>query len=451
MKNVRLVSLIATSIIILIIIYTYISRTDHYKCSEWSDALYPNSGDIDKCKKELNIYKTLSTDRVSDYSNPTEWGLCKSSSCNKEGTQTRIRICNHNNKYKCDGDLIKQEKRKCNNVVYAKNNLLSVTPFNHSSTKLCNNQANWSDWSPWSEECHKVNENDNCGIDGIQSRIRLCNNPYPSVDESGRPESECIGGNGKMFAVSLQNINDSNDSNKILQNISESDINKSRQNAINISGLPSLSLKNWPPNINRINNSMYVNTVVEKETKSCPRPCNPVNGGVSEWSEWSKCSAVNCESKGSRRRTRTCSNPVPSQGGLPCTDPLEQIEECELPCQIHGGWGNWSDWNNCDAECDGKGTQTRTRSCNNPSPKHGGRYCKGESSESRQCDGEPCPKIDGGWSDWSEWSKCTTQSDGSCKKRKTRDCNNPQPSNGGTSCTGKPYEEISCQTSECNS
>ena len=50
----------------------------------------------------------------------------------------------------------------------------------------------------------------------------------------GRPESECIGGNGKMFAVSLQNINDSNDSNKILQNISESDINKSRQNAITL-------------------------------------------------------------------------------------------------------------------------------------------------------------------------------------------------------------------------
>ncbi|XP_030631725.1 complement component C8 beta chain [Chanos chanos] len=47
--------------------------------------------------------------------------------------------------------------------------------------------------------------------------------------------------------------------------------------------------------------------------------------------------------------------------------------------------------------------------------------------------------IDGNWSCWSEWSACSGQS-----KRRTRECNNPAPTDGGATCQG-PHEE----TTDC--
>ncbi|TTG32354.1 Complement component C8 beta chain [Bagarius yarrelli] len=47
--------------------------------------------------------------------------------------------------------------------------------------------------------------------------------------------------------------------------------------------------------------------------------------------------------------------------------------------------------------------------------------------------------VDGNWSCWSEWSPCT----GRVKKR-TRQCNNPAPQNGGGSCQGKHEDSTDC-------
>ena len=48
-----------------------------------------------------------------------------------------------------------------------------------------------------------------------------------------------------------------------------------------------------------------------------------------------------------------------------------------------GHWGRWSSWSTCDVTC-GEGTKKRSRKCNDPPAKHGGRPCKGpEESESR--------------------------------------------------------------------
>ena len=41
---------------------------------------------------------------------------------------------------------------------------------------------------------------------------------------------------------------------------------------------------------------------------------------------------------------------------------------------VHGSWGKWSDFTNCDATCGG-GKQARSRLCNNPSPSNGGSDC----------------------------------------------------------------------------
>ncbi|NXF41595.1 CO6 protein, partial [Nyctibius bracteatus] len=51
--------------------------------------------------------------------------------------------------------------------------------------------------------------------------------------------------------------------------------------------------------------------------------------------------------------------------------------------------------------------------------------------------------VDGRWGCWSEWSSC----DASFKTRRTRECNNPSPMNGGKPCEGEREEEEDCYVS----
>nr|XP_009491752.1 PREDICTED: complement component C6 [Pelecanus crispus] len=51
--------------------------------------------------------------------------------------------------------------------------------------------------------------------------------------------------------------------------------------------------------------------------------------------------------------------------------------------------------------------------------------------------------VDGRWGCWSEWSSC----DASFKTRRTRECNNPSPMNGGKPCEGEREQEEDCYVS----
>lgn len=55
----------------------------------------------------------------------------------------------------------------------------------------------------------------------------------------------------------------------------------------------------------------------------------------------------------------------------------------------NGGWSIWSSWSLCTAECGG-GTRQRTRICNNPTPSCGGSNCDGSSTESQSCNTQAC-------------------------------------------------------------
>jgi hypothetical protein len=56
---------------------------------------------------------------------------------------------------------------------------------------------------------------------------------------------------------------------------------------------------------------------------------------------------------------------------------------------IDGEWSEWSAWSACSVPC-ASGTQSRTRTCTNPPPSNGGADCVGPSSESRACNTQMC-------------------------------------------------------------
>ena len=51
----------------------------------------------------------------------------------------------------------------------------------------------------------------------------------------------------------------------------------------------------------------------------------PVDGDWSPWEAWSPCDA---DCGGQQIRVRVCNDPRPTNGGLPCPGPQNEIQEC---------------------------------------------------------------------------------------------------------------------------
>ena len=66
----------------------------------------------------------------------------------------------------------------------------------------------------------------------------------------------------------------------------------------------------------------------------------------------------------------------------------------------NGGWGQWGSWSSCPVMCGG-GWVTRSRKCNNPTPKGGGLHCTDNGSQDTSakkcnqiaCDGKKIRSI----------------------------------------------------------
>uniref|UniRef100_A0AAR5PWR0 Sema domain-containing protein n=1 Tax=Dendroctonus ponderosae TaxID=77166 RepID=A0AAR5PWR0_DENPD len=181
---------------------------------------------------------------------------------------------------------------------------------------------------------------------------------------------------------------------------------------------------------------------------SCPVLDTPINGGWSSWSEWKPCyHRISSESDNDQCvcQTRHCNNPAPANDGQPCGGSSVAV----VNCTVHGGWSDWSAWSACSATC-GTAVKTRFRTCTNPAPAFGGRVCVGQDRTEAFCtENPPCPTqpTHGGWSGWSHWSACSTN----CTGYKTRDrkCDNPTPKNGGEYCKGNDLEYAPCNEAAC--
>uniref|UniRef100_A0A8C1I841 Cell adhesion molecule-related/down-regulated by oncogenes n=1 Tax=Cyprinus carpio TaxID=7962 RepID=A0A8C1I841_CYPCA len=170
-----------------------------------------------------------------------------------------------------------------------------------------------------------------------------------------------------------------------------------------------------------------------------------VHGGFSEWMEWGACS-VSCGT-GVQKRLRQCNNPFPANGGQHCIGSATETRSCQgKPCPVDGSWSEWSSWEECSRTC-GQGNRTRVRTCSNPPAQHGGRACEGKAVEAIMCSIRPCP-VGGNWGAWLPWSPCS-ETCGKGMQTRLRLCNNPPPSFEGPSCEGPDTQTQVCSERNC--
>ncbi|CAB3409051.1 unnamed protein product [Caenorhabditis bovis] len=125
-----------------------------------------------------------------------------------------------------------------------------------------------------------------------------------------------------------------------------------------------------------------------------------VDGGWSEWTEWVGTCHVDCallrqyahtipdphKVLPHQRRTRTCNNPAPLNGGAYCKGDEEATRNCKIACKLDGGWSSWSEWSACSSSCH----RYRTRACTVPPPMNGGQPCFGDDLTTEQCPTQLC-------------------------------------------------------------
>ncbi|XP_071138997.1 A disintegrin and metalloproteinase with thrombospondin motifs adt-1-like isoform X3 [Mytilus edulis] len=282
--------------------------------------------------------------------------------------------------------------------------------------------GNWGYWSTWSS-C-----NPTCGS-GTRIRTRRCDSPYPAFGGSS-----CTGDSRKSQTCTgtFCPVN-GNWGSWLGWTICSSSCDSGYQTRSRLCNSPIPS-----------SNGAYCNGK-SFEVFNCSTAMCTVNGNWGSWSDWTICSS-SCDA-GHQTRSRICNNPVPSSNGAYCNGKSFEVLNCSIAkCTVNGNWGSWSDWTVCSSSCD-SGHQTRSRLCNNPVPSSSGSYCNGESFGVLNCSIARCA-VDGSWGGWSMWSDCNATCDGGVQKR-TRTCNNPYPSAGGSPCSGMADQILICAESDC--
>lgn len=110
------------------------------------------------------------------------------------------------------------------------------------------------------------------------------------------------------------------------------------------------------------------------------------------WSRWSNFGPCSLRCYKSRQRFCSSSNRIkdcPEADSYGVQEETAKCNNSECYAPIDGHWGRWSQWGACDAKC-GFGKHHRTRLCDDPQPKYGGKGCNGNLKESKACKLKSC-------------------------------------------------------------
>ncbi|XP_059503813.1 hemicentin-1 isoform X2 [Stegostoma tigrinum] len=323
------------------------------------------------------------------------------------------------------GQGVQKRLRLCNNPVPANGGRHcegTDSETRRCQSKHCPVDGSWSEWGQW-EECSRT-----CG-QGNRTRTRTCTNP--PVQYGGKL---C---DGKAVEAIMCNIRPcpvvGGWSSWLPWGPCSETCGKGTQMRLRLCNNP-------PPSFDGAHCEGQ-----DAQTRVCKNRLCPVDGKWTSWVSWTACS-VSCGG-GTRQRARTCSDPVPQYGGHYCEGSDVQIDFCNSdPCPIHGNWGPWSSWGTCSRTCNG-GQMRRYRTCDNPRPTSGGRACAGADTQVQRCSLDICP-VDGNWGPWQAWNDCSVSCGGGEQSR-LRMCNNPVPSSGGRSCPGDGSQVSRCKVQPC--
>ncbi|XP_033733950.1 uncharacterized protein LOC117323058 [Pecten maximus] len=397
----------------------------------------PEHGGHDCSGDDVDIKQCSPTNPCPVHAKWTAWGIwtpcsvsCLKPGSNTNGVQMRSRSCANpepeHGGHDCSGDDV--DIKKC------------------SPTNPCPVHGKWTSWGKWTP-CSLSCSNPGSNTTGAQTRARSCANPKP--EHGGE---NCVGDDGDIRECSPINpcpVNGKWTSWEDWSSCSASCLNP----GLNTNGVQMRSRSCANPKPEHGGEDCIGDDIDIKDC-SPTNPC-PVHGNWTAWKEWTPCSVscLNPESNtnGVQMRSRSCANPKPEHGGDICLGFDVDIKECfpTNQCPVDGDWSSWEEWNPCSVSClepcsNTKGVQIRSRSCANPKPEHGGKYCQGKDEDVKEC--SPTVPCQGGSSDtgWSAWSLCSVECGGGIRRRH-RLCDGQSES----SCHRDTVQEDICNTQEC--
>ena len=134
------------------------------------------------------------------------------------------------------------------------------------------------------------------------------------------------------------------------------------------------------------------------------------------------------------------------------------------------GWSSWSEYGPCSATCGTDATKQKTRDCLSADGNVGviGQDCAAAPTfEDSSCGLIGCPGTNTvivdhrvekealcdstEWTEWSAYGPCSTTCGSTAKKRRNRQCRDPNGSPGkiGHDCLGLTFEDASCSVPLC--
>ncbi|XP_071965550.1 SCO-spondin-like [Antedon mediterranea] len=284
--------------------------------------------------------------------------------------------------------------------------------FDSTEVKQCNGVCELSEWSSWNCTCDQCMINSTNIFDHCVRTRMNCSDRCGDLLEEKCTEGNCCDSTCELNIWSeWTECSAPCDSAEIGTQI------RSRSVASQCAGHPCQSLE---------------------DSRLCNASCCPHHCTVSDWGQWTLCTA-NCESdNGTQVRTRNLNQGA--CGGLMCSDEdWRDIRTCQGACRLD----SWSDWVCLCSSCNKNDPDNPYRECSRRRDEINPDICRGNCGSllEYKCEGDCCDELCT-VGEWGDWTTCDAACGFSSMGNMTR---TRQPSE---SCSGDPCSSI-VEIKEC--